>query len=421
MNENSSLGPKVCRIVFCIYAIYMLTGAAMPFQTLDPKDEKASSNTVNQVVDSVIPLTCLICLWPKRRNVLEILKREKYLVAFLVWCAVSVTWSGFPFNSAKASVRLIGSTLVALAFLVNTESPREILKYFKIILAIYIPLTFLSIALVPAATQWEWPAWRGLAPHKNTLGEIALVSTMVWASGIRRESIKRSLGCALLAAASLALMIGSKSITCLITVGFIACVAFWFYASRRFGRAICTAAVGCCFALALLIVVNTGGMDAVFGDISRDASFSGRTEIWDFVLNEVKAHPWQGTGFAAFWTAGNDVRVYPKGVSEYRPGEGHEGYLDLLNETGAIGVGLLALMIVFYFKNAARLDTDSMLWHWLFISALLVNTMESTLFRVASFTGWIFVLSYLSVYVESLPQEETKSLPVQSPSAARAA
>src|SRR5215831_11018332 len=144
MSEKSSLGPKVCRIVFCIYAIYMLTGAAMPFQTLDPKDEKASSNTVNQVVDSVIPLTCLICLWPKRRNVLEILKREKYLVAFLVWCAVSVTWSGFPFNSAKASVRLIGSTLVALAFFVNTESPREIVKYFKIILAIYIPLTFLS-------------------------------------------------------------------------------------------------------------------------------------------------------------------------------------------------------------------------------------------------------------------------------------
>jgi O-antigen ligase len=421
MREKSSVGSRVCRIAFCIYTVYMLTGAAMPFQTADPKDEKATSNPINQVVDSVIPLTCLVCLWPKRRNVLEILKREKYLAAFLVWCAVSVTWSGFSFNSAKASVRLIGSTLVALAFLVNAESPREIVRYFKIILAIYIPLTFLSIALVPAATQWEWPAWRGLAQHKNTLGEIALFSTMVWAAGIRRDSIKRSLGCALFAAASLGLMIGSKSITCLITVGVIACAAVWFYASRRFGRAICTAAVGCCFAFALLVVVNTGGMDAVFGDISRDASFSGRTEIWDFVLNEAKAHPLQGTGIAAFWTAGNDVRVYPKGVSEYRPSEGHEGYLDLLNETGVIGVGLLALMIAFYFKNAAWSGTDSKLWHWLFISVLLVNTMESTLFRVASFSGWIFVLSYLSVYAKLLPQEETTLLPVQPRSAARAA
>jgi O-antigen ligase len=161
-------------------------------------------------------------------------------------------------------------------------------------------------------------------------------------------------------------------------------------------------------------------MDAVFGDISRDASFSGRTEIWDFVLNEAKAHPLQGTGIAAFWTAGNDVRVYPKGVSEYRPSEGHEGYLDLVNETGVIGVALLALMIAFYFKNAAWSGTDSTLWHWLFISVLLVNTMESTLFRVASFSGWIFVLSYLSVYAKLLPQEETTLLPVQ-PSAARAA
>src|ERR1051326_3246236 len=101
---------KVCRVAFCLYVVFMLVGASMPFQDPDPKDEAAVSNPINQAVDSVIPLVCLVCLWPKRRQALEILKKEKVLVLFLAWCAVTVIWSEAPLMSGKASVRLIGST-----------------------------------------------------------------------------------------------------------------------------------------------------------------------------------------------------------------------------------------------------------------------------------------------------------------------
>jgi O-antigen ligase len=401
-----SVGSRICHIVFWVYIIYMLLGASVPFQDHDPKDARITSNPINQVVDSTVPAVCLICLWPKRRRVLEILRQEKFLVLFLAWCAASILWSDFPFSSAKASVRMIGATIVVLAFLVNSDSPREMLKYFRIVLAIYIPLTFLAIALVPGATQWEWPAWRGLATQKNTLGEIALVSAIVWASAIRWDSIKRSLGPALFAAASLALLIGSKSVTCLITLAFISFLALSVGIFRRFGRAICTAAAVSCCVAGLLAIVNIGGVAGVFGDLGRDTSFTGRTDIWDVVLDEAKTHPVIGTGFAAFWTADNDVRVYPKAVSLFRPNEGHEGYLDLFNETGAVGLILLALMVICYFRNAVRSNADSV-WSWLFVSVLLVNTMESTLFRAGGFTGWIFVVSYLAFYADPLLQERT--------------
>jgi exopolysaccharide production protein ExoQ len=295
------------------------------------------------------------------------------------------------------------------------------LKYIKIVLALYIPLTFLAIAVVPEATQWEWPAWRGFASHKNTLGEIALISTIVWMSGISLRSMKRSMWYSVFGVASLVLVVGSKSITCLMTLCFVALIVLCFHFTRRFGPAMCTAAAGSLCAIGLLIVVNAGGLGEIFGQFGRDTSFTGRTDVWDVVIDEAKAHPLLGAGFGGFWTPENDVRIYSGEISEWRATEGHEGYLDLWNETGAVGMFLLMLMVISYFRNAVRVGTDFRLWQWLFISILIVNTMESTLFRPASFTGWVFVISYLALQTDVLHDKEEASLPLASSPAAEAA
>ena len=422
IEQESSPASKVCRIAFCLYVIFMLVGSSMPFQDADPNDEMTASNPINQVVDSVIPLVCLVCLWPKRRKALDILSEEKYLVLFLAWCAVTVIWSESPFSSLKACVRVIGSTIVALAFFVNARSPEEAFKYIKGVLAVYIPLSFLAIAFVPGATQWEWPAWRGLARHKNTLGEIGLVSAIVWTFRIRQASAKGRLWCSLFGVASLVLVLGSKSTTALLTLFFISFVALCFAAARWVGPALTTAAAGCCCVIGVLVLVNVAGSEEMFAGLGKDSTFTGRTDLWEAMIDEAKGHPFLGGGFGGFWTADRDLRLESPEESTWRPTEGHEGYLDLLNETGVVGVFLMALMVIFYFRNAARSRDHSNLWKSLFISVLIVNTMESTLFRLNSFTGWVFVLSYLALYAGlSQEKERTAALQLQSPSTARAA
>ena len=153
----------------------------------------------------------------------------------------------------------------------------------------------------------------------------------------------------------------------------------------------------------------------------QDAT-EGRTDLWEAMIDEAKGHPFLGGGFGGFWTADRDLRLESPEESTWRPTEGHEGYLDLLNETGVVGVFLMALMVIFYFRNAARSRDHSNLWKSLLISVLIVNTMESTLFRLNSFTGWVFVLSYLALYAGlSQEKERTAALQLQSPSSARAA
>src|ERR1041384_7235176 len=168
---------RLSKFVFCVYIVFVLVGSAMPFQ--DPESaEQVDSNPINQVVDSVLPLIALVCLLPKRRQAMALLRQEKFLVIFLAWCALSILWSGFPLKSAKACVRMAGGGTVILSFLLNAKSSSEALNYVRGILALYIPLSLLSVAAVPGAIQPESDAWRGLSGHKNTLGEISLISSI---------------------------------------------------------------------------------------------------------------------------------------------------------------------------------------------------------------------------------------------------
>jgi len=308
-------------------------------------------------------------------------------------------------------VRLIGSTIVVLAFFLNAKTTTDALKQIKQILKIYIPLSFLAILLVPAATQWEWPAWRGLASDKNTLGQISFISAVVLAYGMRGLPTRKVLvSCGFLLSA-VVLIVGSKSTTGLIALMSICLMSIWLFVDRRAGRLMALALAVCILSLTVLGgALETDKIVAAFG---RDTTFSGRSDLWPVLIDEAKFHPIIGCGFNGFWVADNPsvVRLYAWDQFPWKPNEGHEGYLDLLNEIGAVGVLLLALMILRYFKNLMKLRKP-LYWKWFFIGILIVNLTESTLFRSSNFVGWMFVMSYLALYVELIRQESYARVPM---------
>src|SRR6059036_3515057 len=218
IERERSLAEKVSRTSFFLYFLFVLVGTA-PFQdTVTDVADVATSNPINQIVDSLIPFISILCLVPQRKKLFSLIRQEKYLTLFLVWCLATILWSDFPFNSFKLWVRLIGSTTVILALFLNVKSPDEALRYLKAALVIYIPISLVAIAVVPAATQFEFavPAWRGLAMSKNVLGQISFISTFIWAFTISIRSGKKRLGSWLFLFASLILLLGSRSTTALI-------------------------------------------------------------------------------------------------------------------------------------------------------------------------------------------------------------
>src|SRR5438093_6291621 len=287
--EKSSLAEKAARTAFFLYIIFMLIGTAPPFQEDVDITRKSTSNPINQIVDSLIPFVSLLCLWPRRKTLLLLLKEEKYLSLFFAWCLFTILWSDFPLNSFKVCVRLFGSTMVILALLLNLKSPAEALIYFKAVFAFYIPVSFLAIAFVPAATQWEWPAWRGLADHKNTLGQISFIAILVWAFAVCGTPVKKRIGSWLFLFASLILLFGSKSTTPLITLISLVLMGLCLIIDRRFGRLISSTVIVC--SLFAVLLVNAFSLEELTGAFGKDTTFTQRDDIWAALIREAKIHP----------------------------------------------------------------------------------------------------------------------------------
>nr|WP_272906747.1 O-antigen ligase [Pseudochrobactrum asaccharolyticum] len=100
-------------------------------------------------------------------------------------------------------------------------------------------------------------------------------------------------------------------------------------------------------ALTVGTVLNLSLYDLVSSAIS-DPSFTGRTDIWKFAFEQLRSHPWIGFGFDTFWNMSNLVNGgYDIETWAARAGHAHNGYINLALSSGAIGVILFAIWMLF--------------------------------------------------------------------------
>ena len=67
-------------------------------------------------------------------------------------------------------------------------------------------------------------------------------------------------------------------------------------------------------------------------------SLTGRTPLWAELMRYAAERPWTGYGFGAFWNPEYMLAIWA--VIPWHPPVGHNGFLDELLATGAIGLGL---------------------------------------------------------------------------------
>jgi O-antigen ligase len=94
---------------------------------------------------------------------------------------------------------------------------------------------------------------------------------------------------------------------------------------------------------AILIFQNAALLPAI---VSKDATLTGRTELWSLVLVAIDNRPWLGYGFDSFWQGmhGESLTII-RGVGWLVP-TAHNGYLDLLLGVGIVGTALFAIPLL---------------------------------------------------------------------------
>ncbi len=103
--------------------------------------------------------------------------------------------------------------------------------------------------------------------------------------------------------------------------------------------------------LALLLVATVGSVlapaiGAVIAGLASDPTYTGRTEIWAFALDNIAKRPVTGFGYGAFWESvfyggGGDATTWVN-----RATDSHNGYLNTALETGLPALALTVWWLV---------------------------------------------------------------------------
>jgi O-antigen ligase len=159
------------------------------------------------------------------------------------------------------------------------------------------------------------------------------------------------------------------------------------------------AGIGAAFSALFLHI----GGDAAFHTMGRNATLTGRTEIWSGLLH-FSGNPLFGTGFDSFWMGKRMERIWAAGGQLYGINEAHNGYLETYLNLGWIGVALLAALIVTGYRNifvALRREPEiGRIRLGLFV-AVIVYSFTEVGFRTNSSVWLAFLLAIAAV--PSLP------------------
>lgn len=393
----------VANVTFFLYMFFAIYGTSLPFQQhIQDIDEIGTSNIINQIVFSVLFLTSIYALIPKWHFVVSLIRREKLFFLFILWCSLTLLWSAYPFVSFKRLFQYITTYTVFLSILAHIRSTDDVFKYFKFLLSVYVIVSLISIPFIPGAKE-EFGAWRGLAASKNHLGQTSLISILFFAHFITISSLKQKIFFSVMLIIALILFIGASSVTSLLTllliVGLLAGQYFdKQFASARLGRTISViTGIFVVIFIALLLFLAPTLLSEIVGETGKNLTLTGRTDLWHDVYQFAKTHLLIGCGFQGFWVLDSMQLQELYQTYIWIPIQAHNGYLDILNETGLIGLFLFLATAINYFVNLRRMQ-EGYFWKWLVIAALVVNLTESTLIRTNIPIGILYTFSYLALF-----------------------
>jgi O-antigen ligase len=385
----------------------------------------------------VLLFTSLLLVTRNQRQVRELLAAvNRPFFYFLVLASLSLLWSIEPAITLRRIIRLYIIVLVSVAFASAGWQPRRFENTLRWLLCFILAASALFCYWVPElAIHHEQSlelmnAWHGITTGKNVLGTLAGCAFILWLHGLLTGETSRVAAIANLALAGLCLVM-CRSSTSLMATGFAAFFVILLLRPPGSMRRLMPYMVGF-FAVAVLVyalaVLNiVPGMSVILTPISmitgKDLTFSGRTNVWYLLRLHIREHPLFGTGYQAYWIGPVPSSPSYDMVNQlfFYPTEGHNGYLDVINDLGYVGFACLLAYFLVYLRqglNLMRLEkARGALYLALIFRAFLADMSESHWFSVTSVDFVIFTLATFSLARELLFRRQGSPGAVQSQAA----
>ena len=366
--------------------------------------------SINAKVSLIIYFITVILLAVRWKKTLGTIYSNKFLLLLIGIVCFSYFWSIDPEKTLRYSVYTLGSTSLGLYIAIRYTLRQQM----NLLGWTYGSLLILSILFAVAIPQYgimggvHEGALRGVFTHKNQFGAFMAPGGVIFFLNAVRGEKYSWIHWGLLVI-NCAAMIMSSSVTAIatFTLMLILCLIYRIFRWRYEIIVSAVLALTIVGFVALIYITGYVGSDSIFSSLGRDTTLSGRTEIWQYVWDQIQLRPWLGYGLSAFWNGFDGPSGYVQLAMRIAVIYAHNGFLDIWLSVGLLGLGVFALG---FFSTTIqslillrKTNTPEGFWPLLFLTYVLLSNMtEGTISSMNSSFWTIYVaISYSLVIAKN--------------------
>jgi exopolysaccharide production protein ExoQ len=397
---------EIAEWIFTVLSIIIYSGGPIPLilsqgfgeGMIDPTPDPTDYSKLIALffLNYLISFSLLVLRWKKS---LYVVKKEWTIWLLIGIACASVIWSFIPKLTPNRSIALAGSTLFGF-YIAARYSIRDQLKLLSWSFAVIIILSLLMVMIIPSYGTMAYGvhagSWRGIYTHKNWLGRVMNISGIVFL--IMAMNNKRQqwvywlgLGC------SFGLLLLSKSSSSIIN-----CVTIFsiipIYSIFRWRYLIMlpiiasVAMIGSSF----LFWFNENST-TLLGSIGKDATLTGRTDMWPHIIDMIAKQPWLGYGYNGFWNDWDSPGATVWYAAKWTAPNAHNGVLDLLLQLGLLGTIIFAIGFgITLIRGVIWLRFDKSwlsFWPILYLTYLILSNVSESFLLNFNDLFWVLYVS----------------------------
>lgn len=379
-----------------IWLIIHFSGAFLALMFTDHTDLEASSPMLRAAWYPSYALIAGLCLIHFPKFLRTVTFNPLILICVMI-CGVSYFWSIEPSITMRRSVAIIMTTSFGFLLAARYDWYGLVMR----LAAAYMILAIGSLVFAVALPEYgqmqiiHEGAWRGMWLEKNSFGaqmtKGLLIMMCAFAMNPKRGWLFVPMGVlcfllVLMCTSKMALLAALLMISGFLFVRIL----------RRYPILRIPMMYGAVIGMITLSILMVTIPDQMFALIGKDATLTGRTDIWDNLILAGKEHPWLGYGYGTFWNDPLGPSYWVRFNLDWGVPTAHNGWMETWLSIGFLGIIAFAITYLFSLILALdRLARGGVENYWALLSLILffvLSLSESTILQ-QNLLDWVIYVA----------------------------